>query len=825
MNIARPFSNTCCWLRHRLGIMAVAATATLPIAAIAQPVPGSDSGLKPTQHGVVSPQVLETDLRQTTEAVRAFEWAEGQSVRVVEDLKEAAGPTPPVEGPQPRRAMAPEVAAPVAGVNFEGIPATGVLPPDTVGDVGPNHYIQMVNSAFAIYDKAGSLLAGPTLIKSLWSQFGGPCESENDGDPIVRYDHLADRWLLSQFAVPGGAQGLHECIAISRTADPIAGGWFLYDFPTVDGATGQPVFPDYPKIGVWPDAYYMGTQRGFPNSGLDVWAFDRASMLAGAPAGLVQFSVPRPSLFLMPADLDGPPPPAGTPNFFARQVDGDRFGGGDRLEIFAFAVDWANPAASTFTQIADLPTAPFDSVLCSADLLGACVPQPGVSQRLETLTVWPMWRLQYRNFGSHEGMVVNHTVDANGQDLAGIRWYELRRAPAGSWGIFQQGTLAPDGTHRWMGSVAMDRDGNIALGYSVASGSVFPGLRQIGRLAIDPPGTLSQAETDIIVGSGAQTHPARRWGNYSSMDVDPADDCTFWYTGEYYSATSSAGWGTRVASFRYPSCGEEEPPEAELPYLYPAKVVCGLQPDPKEMKLVRGFYGSAINVYNIGDKPVRLTKELALTFPPEEESPGKVLKIAEEQLGSGEALEVDCSDLAREVFSGRLPERYIKGFVAIRSSGPLRVTGVYTAAGLDREDAIGDVRSVDVEEVSLAHRRRQAPSCPDLAIKDIGRPSVSCPGGGGTCVTTVDYTVANIGTAAAGSFSVRTVLDPAASVILDQLLSSGLGAGAEQTMTVVTPQGGNCFDPDCTVAVTADSRNEVQECNEGNNSASETTPG
>jgi hypothetical protein len=820
-----PFGGSCRLPRNLLQAVAVAVAVAAPVPAMGQAEPRSE-GPKPALHELVSPQVLETDLRQTTQAVRALEWAEGQSVRVVEDLREEVGPTPPVEGPPPRRAMAPELAAPVAGVNFDGISATGVLPPDTVGDVGPNHYIQMVNSAFTIYDKAGNLLAGPTLIKGLWSQFGGPCESENDGDPIVRYDHLADRWLLSQFAVPGGPQGLHECIAVSRTADPVAGGWFLYDFPTVDGTTGQPVFPDYPKIGVWPDAYYMGTQRGFPNSGLDVWAFDRASMLVGAPAGLVQFSVPRPSLFLMPADLDGPPPPAGTPNFFLRQVDGDRFGGGDRLEVFAFAVDWSNPAASTFTQIADLPTAPFDSVLCSADLLGACIPQPGVSQRLETLTVWPMWRLQYRNFGSHEAMVVNHTVDANGQDLAGIRWYELRRDPAGSWGIFQQGTLAPDETHRWMGSVAMDRDGNIALGYSVASGSVFPGLRQIGRLATDPPGTLPQAETDIIVGSGAQTHPARRWGNYSSMDVDPADGCTFWYTSEYYSTTSSAGWQTRIASFRYPSCGEiEARPEAELPFLYPAKVVCGLQPDPKEMKLVRGFYGSAINIYNPGDEPVSLRKELALTFPPEEEGPGKVLKIAEEQLGSGEALEVDCSDLSREVFAGQLPERYIKGFVAIRSSGPLRVTGVYTAAGLDREDVIGDVRSVDVEEIHPAPARKPPPSCPDLTIKDIGQPSVSCPGGAGTCVTTVSYTVANVGAAAASSFSVRTVLDPAASVVVDQLLASGLGAGVEQTMTVITPPGGNCFDPDCTVAVKADSGSEVQECDEGNNSASNTTPG
>ena len=178
-------------------------------------------------------------------------------------------------------------------------------------------------------------------------------DAHHHGDPIVRYDHLADRWLISQFALPGGSQGFFECIAVSRSPDPVGGGWFLYAFPTTDGATGHPVFPDYPKIGVWPDAYYMGTQRTFPGGGLDVWAFERDRMLVGAPAGVVQFSIPAPSLFLMPSDLDGPQPPVGTPNFFARQVDGERFGGVDRLEIFAFHVDWSNPAASTFVQVSN----------------------------------------------------------------------------------------------------------------------------------------------------------------------------------------------------------------------------------------------------------------------------------------------------------------------------------------------------------------------------------------------------------------------------------------------------------------------------------------
>ena len=786
------------------------------------PAAAQDAGPQPNVYQPVAPQVLDTNMRALAAETEAPTWSEGDPVRTVEDLREQMGPTEPVRGPGALRAFAPPAMAPVAGVNFEGIPATGVLPPDTVGDVGPNHFIQMVNSAFAISDKSGNLLAGPTSINALWSGFGGPCETLNNGDPIVRYDHLADRWLMSQFALPGGNQGFFECIAVSRTPDPVAGGWFLYAFPTNDGRTGNPVFPDYPKIGVWPDAYYMGTQRGFPNGGLDVWAFERDQMLAGAPAAMVQFSIPAPSLFLMPSDLDGPPPPPGTPNFFLRQVDGERFGGNDRLEIFAFSVDWTNPATSTFVQVSSLATDPFDSVLCSATLLGACIPQPGVSQRLETLTVWPMWPLQFRSFGTHEAMVINHTVDANGNDLAGIRWYELRRTPGGAWGIFQQGTYAPDREHRWMGSIAMDRDGNIGLGYSVSSRDVFPGIRRTGRLASDPPGTMTQPEATIIAGAGAQTHSSSRYGNYSGMSVDPADDCTFWYTTEYYARTSTAGWQTRIASFRNPECGA--PREEPLAFEYAAKLVCGLQRDPEGMRLVRGFYGTAVNIHNPSDEPVAFRKKLALTFPPEEQKPGKIIPIARDRLGPDEALEVDCEDVLKEAFDGQFPTPYIKGFVVVQSAGRLDVTAVYTAAGLDKEGQVTSVTSIDVERILGRGKAEEPGRCPDLIIRDIGAPAVDCPGGGGTCVTTVDYTVANVGTDAAGPFDVQALLDPNQSVAVDTAFG-GLAAGADQTVTINTPPGGNCFDPDCSITVTADSNAAVRECDENNNSLSETTGG
>jgi hypothetical protein len=170
-----------------------------------------------------------------------------------------------------------------------------------------------------------------------------------------------------------------------------------------------------------------------------------------------------------------------------------------------------------------------------------------------------MWRVQYRNFGTRETLVVNHTVDANGADRAGIRWYELRRPPAGAWTIAQQGTYAPDTVHRWMGSIAMDQEGNIALGYSVSSSTVFPGIRYASRLAGDPLGTLPQPEVTLMAGAGSQTHSSRRYGNYSAMSVDPTDDCTFWYTTEYYGATSPAAWRTRISSFKFPSCGVAGP--------------------------------------------------------------------------------------------------------------------------------------------------------------------------------------------------------------------------------------------------------------------------
>lgn len=435
------------------------------------------------------------------------------------------------------------ISAPL--VNFDGLPATGFVPPDTVGDVGPNHYIQAVNVQFAIYDKVGTLLVGPSNINSLWvaANTNDACEFNNHGDPVVQYDHLADRWLISQFAIPG--PDVHECVAISRTADPVTGGWFLYDFT-------MSAFPDYPKIGVWPDAYYMGTNAGYPTG--HAWAFDRANMLNGNPASVIGFF--GFGTFMLPSDLEGPPPPPGTPNIFLRFVDGAEFGGTDRLEMREFHVDFANPALSSFNALPDLLTAPFDSNLCGFFFRVPCIPQPGTTQLLDVLRGEPMYRLQYRNFGTHESLVVNHDVDINGADLAGIRWYELRKVGASPWSIFQQGDYSPDGTHRWMGSIAMDKNGNMALGYSISSTTTSPSIRYTGREQGEPLGTMPQGEFTIVNGGGSQGF-SERWGDYSSMNVDPTDDCTFWYTTLYF--PTSANWQTRIASFKFDNCNLQPP--------------------------------------------------------------------------------------------------------------------------------------------------------------------------------------------------------------------------------------------------------------------------
>jgi hypothetical protein len=458
------------------------------------------------------------------------------------------------EGRLPERAPLPQVSAsnsvrtPTTILSFDGIDvsAGSGIPPDTVGDVGPNHYVQMVNSAFAIYNKSGVKLAGPTNINTLWTD-GTLCQTQNEGDPIVLYDRATDRWMMTQFNhINDSTPPFFQCIAISTSPDPM-GTWCTYSFNTTSTTT----FNDYGKFGVWPDGYYMGANEG----GFTAYVFDRINMATCSTARPLQrVNVPGQNMML-PSDLDGPTaPPANSPNYFYTMKTGNI------LEIWAFTVDWNIPANSTFVKLPNLTSAGFIYDVCPAnptdDFSFDCIPQPGTTQTLDAIGEWPMFRFQYRNHGSHESLVGNFTVDMNGAagtDQAGIHWFELRKVGAGNWTIHNEGNHAPDAAHRWMGSAAMDQDGNIAVGYSVSDGAtIFPSIRYTTRLATDPAGTLG-SEATLHAGTASQTS-ANRWGDYSAMTVDPSDDCTFWYTNEYLQS-SAADWRTRIGSFKIPSCG------------------------------------------------------------------------------------------------------------------------------------------------------------------------------------------------------------------------------------------------------------------------------
>jgi hypothetical protein len=452
-------------------------------------------------------------------------------------------------------------ATPELSANFDGVAqatsGTRPIPPDANGEIGPNHFVQMVNVRYGVFDRSGRPLIPPVGANVLFAPLGDVCGVTNEGDPVVVYDQLADRWILSQFGFVSIAQGpYYECIAISRTGDP-TGEYYLYAFEISDSKLN-----DYPKLGVWPDGYYMSVNQfakpSLAYSGAGAVVFERDRMLAGDPAArlvYVDLFLRDPNLFgLLPSDLDGrTPPPAGAPNPFVGLGVTLTAGFLNELRLFRFHVDWTNPAASTFTGPVALPVAPYDAALCAFAL---CIPQAGTFQKLDTLSSRLMYRLAYRNFGDHESLVVNHSVDIGG-DHAGVRWYEIRKPAAPV--LYQQGTYAPDDEHRWMGSIAMDGNGNVALGYSVSSATSYPSIRFTGRLADDPLGTMTLAEGTIVAGSGAQTHPAGRWGDYTDMTVDPLDDCTFWYTSQYLTSTAERDWRTRVAAFSIPGCDATSP--------------------------------------------------------------------------------------------------------------------------------------------------------------------------------------------------------------------------------------------------------------------------
>lgn len=442
--------------------------------------------------------------------------------------------------------------------NFVAIPYTGAGVPDTVGDVGPNHIVAATNGGgtrVRIWDKAEPT---PNVLTTfdLDTLGTGACAS-GFGDPVVIYDRQADRWVLMEFVTGGN----DLCVYVSQTPDPVSGGWYAYDFVPAS-------FPDYPKLSVWPtdenggEGSYVVTA----NAGVAVYAMERGAMLAGDAAGFQIFDLPSLPGFSFqtstPADIDGPDsPPAGAPAVVMRHRDTEVHNGpngidGDVLEHWALSVDWDTPANSSIVKQPDVVVADFSSELCGLTSF-SCIQQPGTSVRLDPLREVVMHRLQYYNHGAFETLVGNFVIDVSGTEQGGIRWFELRRDgdAASPWTLYQEGTWSIDDDSRWMGASSIDQSGNIALGYNVGSSNLFPGLRYTGRLADDPLGVMTAGETSIV--EGAASSGTNRYGDYAAMGLDPADDCTFWFVGEYNVAST---WTTRWASFRFEQCGCELAP-------------------------------------------------------------------------------------------------------------------------------------------------------------------------------------------------------------------------------------------------------------------------
>jgi hypothetical protein len=463
-------------------------------------------------------------------------------------------------------AVAAAAPAPAASNSFDGLDyatAGAGWPPDTNGDVGPNHYVQTVNTSIGIYAKTGSQLAQFTF-DQLFSAggTGTPCDNSNQGDPVVVYDPIGDRWVISDFAwndAQFSTGPFYECFAVSKTADPVAGGWWFYAFKVENTS----LIPDYPKLGVWPDAIYMSANvfattgsQAFKNA--QVWAFDRVKMEAGLPATAVTFNVANRvqgvSVFsLQPSNTRSVTglPPAGAPNYFASIY------GSYNVRIWKFKVNFTTPSQSSFTGPTNVPISTFSVGPSSVPELKG--------NTLDTLSYRLMMQNQYTNQGGRESLWLTHTVGSGGTpNIARVRWYEvpvtggtIAKSPR------QQSTFAPDARNRFIPSLAVDKQGNMAIGYSVSDSTMYPSIRYAGRLAGDPLSTLGQTETSLIEGTGFQCctfsdgSVNHRWGDYSAMTIDP-DGCTFWFTTEYATAQPTTNkennWKTRIGSFKYPGC-------------------------------------------------------------------------------------------------------------------------------------------------------------------------------------------------------------------------------------------------------------------------------
>jgi len=518
-------------------------------------------------------------------------------------------------------------ASPLQFEGFDGLgfgflgphgPTAGRNPSDNGLAVGPDHVVQTVNSRLAIFsrkgerfDSTGAVLYGAVPTNTVFQGFGGTCEERNNGDAVVRYDQLADRWLLvmpifrrgearadqpepwvgadsvylsprgvpgqpgppSPLFVPepwappdsarsfggsarraGGERGERPpepsgvysmCYAVSTTPDPM-GAWYRYEFL-------RPLFPDYPRPAIWTDGYYVPTSTGDDVIQKHACVVDRDRMLAGEPATEQCFVLDGVN-FLNNADVDGETlPPPGAPNIIMATggVQLDSVFSDDAVFTWQFRVDWEDPANSRLTGPERIPVAPY-TYLCDGQLTN-CVPQPGTERRLDSQGDKIMSRLVYRRLGSRESILAVHSV-ATSSGGGGVRWYEFRVDPDRTVRLRQQGTFLSDGAFRWMASPAMDRFGNIAIGYSFGGPLRFPGQRFTGRVAGDPLGTITLREAVLAEGEASQTNTLR-WEDYTTTAMDPRDDCTIWYVGDYLKAEAEQ-YSTRIGAFRMPGCGE-----------------------------------------------------------------------------------------------------------------------------------------------------------------------------------------------------------------------------------------------------------------------------
>ncbi|HET6178188.1 MAG TPA: choice-of-anchor D domain-containing protein [Candidatus Sulfotelmatobacter sp.] len=485
-----------------------------------------------TKHDVSPPL---RDLRALTPS-KQLQWFDPD----IQERRHSAGSpyrtqTVSPQGVTPRAAANAQLA-PTAGISFDGITSgSGWAVPDTNGAAGATQFVEWVNTQFAVYSKAsGALIYGPAAGNTLWTGFGGSCEADNNGDVLAQYDKQAGRWLMMQHAIL--VEPYQMCIAVSTTSDA-TGSYYRYAFPL------STFFSDYPKLGVWPDAYYVTSNlednTTFASVGAQVCALDRTAMLAGTAATSVCFQLAASVMSLLPSDWDGSiVPPAGSPNHLLNL-------GANSLNLWQFHADFQTPANSFLNGPINIPVPAFARA-CGG---GVCVPQPTTTQTLDSLGDRLMYRLAYRHFADgHEALVATHSVGTP----AGIRWYEIRN-PGGTPVVFQQGTYRPDSNYRWMGSIAMDQVGDIAVGYSESSTTLNPSIYYAGRVPSDTLGTL-EPEVKIITGGGVQSGNSR-WGDYSSLSIDPVDDCTFWYANEYYKTTGFQSWTTRIASFKFSNCG------------------------------------------------------------------------------------------------------------------------------------------------------------------------------------------------------------------------------------------------------------------------------